>query len=113
MNFRMMLAGLGAAALCGSAATAEATETADEQALTDLVQILRNGIIVLDNGPLEGAVQDCLNNPGTCAEWQEDTDRSGGAGGVLDITRLIDLFNGAGSFESWSFAIIGEACPSE
>jgi heat shock protein HslJ len=31
---------------------------------TTLVQILRNGVIVLDSGPLEGSGQDCLNNTG-------------------------------------------------
>jgi heat shock protein HslJ len=31
---------------------------------TTLVQILRNGVIVLDNGPLESSGQDCLNNTG-------------------------------------------------
>ena len=32
---------------------------------TALVQILRNGVIVLDNGALEGSGQDCLNTAGT------------------------------------------------
>jgi polar amino acid transport system substrate-binding protein len=31
---------------------------------TSLVQILRNGTIILDDGPLEGAEQDCLEAPG-------------------------------------------------
>jgi hypothetical protein len=60
------------------------------------------------------ALIDCLNNTGSCAEWQEDIDRSGGAAGVLDITRLVDLFNGAGAFESWTGASLGGlTCPSE
>ena len=32
---------------------------------SSLVQILRNGILVLDNGPIEGAAQDCLQNTDT------------------------------------------------
>jgi heat shock protein HslJ len=32
---------------------------------SSLVQILRNGIMVLDNGPLEGAAQDCLQTADT------------------------------------------------
>ena len=34
---------------------------------TTLVQILRNGVIVLDNGPWEGAQQDCLSAEGNYA----------------------------------------------
>ena len=61
-----------------------------------------------------GALIDCINTRGSCMEWQENIDRAGGAAGVLDITRLIDLFNGAGSFQSFSGASFGGlACPSE
>lgn len=57
-----------------------------------------------------GAIIDCINNPGSCADYQQDMDRDGSTG-VLDITRLIDLFNGAGSFQSWTGAFIGASCP--
>ena len=60
-----------------------------------------------------GAVIDCINNPGTCADWQENIDRDGATAGVLDITRLIDLYNGAGSFESWTGSRIDVLCPSQ
>ena len=60
-----------------------------------------------------GAEIDCINNPGTCADWQENADRVGIGAGVLDITRVIDLFNGAGSYQSWTGANLGSTCPSE
>ena len=58
------------------------------------------------------AIIDCLNNPGTCPPWVEDADRDGFTA-VLDLTRVIDLFNGAGLFASWTGADLGAvACPS-
>ena len=60
------------------------------------------------------ALIDCINRPGVCPAWQEDIDRSGGDADVLDITRLIDLFNGAATYQSFTGASLGgEACPSE
>lgn len=50
------------------------------------------------------ALIDCLNQPGTCNDWQANIDRSEGTPGVLDITRLIDLLNGAGSYDSFAGA---------
>ena len=58
-----------------------------------------------------GALIDCINLPGTCDDWQANIDRSGAAG-ALDITRLIDLFNGASAYQSWSAATL-PGCPSE
>ena len=58
-----------------------------------------------------GAIIDCINNPGTCQDHQANIDRSGDTPGVLDITRLIDLFNGAGAYESFTGATIG-GCPA-
>ena len=54
----------------------------------------------------------CINNFGTCDAWQADIDRSGGDPGVLDITRLIDLFNGSDQLANWNGATLGD-CPSE
>lgn len=59
-----------------------------------------------------GALIDCINQPGTCEDWQANIDRTGATAGVLDITRLIDLFNGAGAFDSWTGASIGSSCPT-
>ena len=43
---------------------------------------------------------DCLNSPGTCDELQADINRDGTTS-VIDLTRLIDLFNGANTSRSW------------
>ena len=43
--------------------------------------------------------------------WSADVDRSGEVG-PADILRTIDLFNGAGTYESWTGASLS-ACPSE
>ena len=51
------------------------------------------------------ALIDCLNNPGTCTEWQQNINHDSAASG-LDLTRLIDLFNGAGTFISWTGATL-------
>ena len=58
------------------------------------------------------AIIDCINNRIVCDDWQDDMDRDG-VTGVLDLTRLIDLFNGAGVFDSWTGATIEGPCPSE
>ena len=44
----------------------------------------------------------CINlvTPVACDEWQTDINRSGVTGGQ-DIVRLIDLLNGADSYEVW------------
>ena len=44
----------------------------------------------------------CINlvTPTPCDEWQTDTNRSGVTNGQ-DILRLIDLLNGAGSYDVW------------
>lgn len=47
-----------------------------------------------------GALIDCMNDPGTCPAYRANVDRVGSDPGALDITRLIDLFNGAGAYDS-------------
>ena len=59
-----------------------------------------------------GAAVDCITRPGTCNDWQENIDRTGIGAGVLDHTRIIDLFNGAAAFDSWTGASLRIACPS-
>ena len=58
------------------------------------------------------ALIDCLNRPGTCPSWRADIYRTGGSGSVLGVSRLVDLFNGADGFPSYSGAAIGP-CPGE
>jgi len=59
-----------------------------------------------------GALIDCINNPGTCATFRTNIDRLGTDPGALDITRLIDLYNGAGSFDSVTGSTLGAVpCP--
>jgi polar amino acid transport system substrate-binding protein len=43
-----------------------------------LVQIKRNGVVVLDNAGLNGAVSDCLNTPGTTTYRIEASNQAGG-----------------------------------
>lgn len=45
---------------------------------------------------------DCLNNSAECTDWQADINRDGSRATVLDLTRLSDLFNGAGVYRSYT-----------
>ena len=58
------------------------------------------------------ALIDCLHNRRECATSQKDIDRKGDVGGIMDLLRLIDLFNGAGIYDQWNGETLGP-CPSE
>ena len=61
-----------------------------------------------------GTLIDCVNAPGSCLDFQANIDRTGLIPGVLDITRLVDLLNGAAEYDSWTGASFGGlTCPSD
>ncbi|HNQ23291.1 MAG TPA: right-handed parallel beta-helix repeat-containing protein [Phycisphaerae bacterium] len=59
------------------------------------------------------AIFNCVNNPPTCTLYQADTNHSGGLN-LADVTREIDLLNGAGQFDPWFGTLLPDIgdCPS-